>query len=64
MPPGLSEEDAIARALTRSSNREDPFNAVEIWDGGRIVFRGPLSEATSGDGRPRQAPGSPSPDAE
>ena len=53
LPPGLSDEDAIARALTRSSNREGPFNAVEIWDGRRIVFRGCLSEATSGDGRPR-----------
>jgi hypothetical protein len=56
LPPGLSDEDAIARALTRSSNREGPFNAVEIWDGRRIVFRGCLSEATSGDGRQRAPP--------
>ena len=56
LPPSLSDEDAIARALTRSSNREGPFNAVEIWDGRRIVFRGCLSEATSGDGLQRAPP--------
>jgi hypothetical protein len=59
LPPGPSDKDAIARALTRSSNRKGPFNAVEIWDGGRIVFRGPLSEATSGGSRPRPATGPP-----
>ena len=56
LPLGLSDEDAIARALTRPSNREGPFNAVEIWDRSHIVLEGPYPRrrlATADRGRLR-----------
>ena len=32
LPPGLSDEDAIARARTLSSKRKGPFDGFEVWD--------------------------------
>ncbi len=46
LPPGLSDEDAIARAHILSSKRKGPFDGYELWDGARMVFKdGP--EATA-----------------
>jgi hypothetical protein len=41
LPPGISVEDAIARAHTLSSKRKGPFDGLEVWDRGRAVFRHP-----------------------
>jgi hypothetical protein len=41
LPLGLSDEDAIARAHTLSSNRKGPFDGFEVWDRARCVFRLP-----------------------
>jgi len=38
LPPGLSDEDAIARAHILSSKRKGPFDGYELWDGARLVF--------------------------
>jgi len=39
LPPGLSEQDAIARARTLSSKRKGSIDGLEVWDGGRLVIR-------------------------
>ena len=41
LPPGLSDEDAVARAQIRSSKRRGPFDGYELWDGARLVMRHP-----------------------
>ena len=41
MPPGLSDEDAVARAQILSSKRKGPFDCYELWDGARLVISGP-----------------------
>ena len=41
LPPGLMDEDAIARALILSSKRKGPFDGFELWDGTRLVIRHP-----------------------
>jgi hypothetical protein len=41
LPPSFSDEDAIARALILSSKRKRPLDDLEVWDGGRTVFRHP-----------------------
>jgi hypothetical protein len=43
LPPGLSDEDAIARSFTLLSKRKGPFQSLEVWDGARFVFRRPVS---------------------
>jgi hypothetical protein len=51
LPPGLSDEDAIARAHILSSKRKGPFDGYELWDGARMVFRrGPDATAPPPDG--------------
>jgi hypothetical protein len=51
LPPGLSDEDAIARAHILSSKRKGPFDGYELWDGARMVFRrGPDAAAPPPDG--------------
>lgn len=50
LPAGLSDEDAIARAHTLSAKRRGTFDSLEVWEGGRPVFRGPPSiEAPDAD---------------
>jgi hypothetical protein len=58
LPPGLSDEDAIARAHALSSKRKGPFEGFEVWDRARFVFRQPLSAETPGP-NPPQRPSSP-----
>jgi hypothetical protein len=41
LPPGLLDEDAIARALILASKRRGPFDGFELWDGPRLVIRHP-----------------------
>ncbi len=41
LPPGLSDEDAIARAHTLSLKHKGPFDGFEVWDRARVVFRQP-----------------------
>jgi len=55
LPPGLSDEDAIARDLTLSSKRKGPFDAVDIGMAARIVFKGPLPEETPAAGGMEQS---------
>jgi hypothetical protein len=38
LPPGLSDEDAIARAHRLSSKRKGPFDGFEVWDHARFVW--------------------------
>jgi hypothetical protein len=38
LPLGLSDEDAITRAHTLCSKRKGPFDGVEVWDHGRLVW--------------------------
>ncbi len=46
LPPGLSDEDAIARAHTLSSKRKGPLDGLEVWDRARFVSRRRLSADT------------------
>jgi hypothetical protein len=39
LPPGLSEQDAIARAHTLSSKRRGRIDGFEVWDSARLVIR-------------------------
>jgi hypothetical protein len=39
LPPGLSDEDATARAHVLFSSRRGPFEGFEVWDGARMVFK-------------------------
>ena len=39
LPPGLSDEDAVARAHILSSKRKGPIDGYELWDGARLVIR-------------------------
>jgi hypothetical protein len=41
LPPGLSDEDAVARAQILSSKRKGPFDGYELRDGARLVIRDP-----------------------
>jgi hypothetical protein len=55
LPLGLSDEDAIERALILLSKRKGAFDGLEVWDGARFVFRQPLSAAnTLAAGQSRQ----------
>jgi hypothetical protein len=38
LPPGLSDEDAIARAHVLSSKRKGPLDGFEVWDHARLVW--------------------------
>jgi hypothetical protein len=52
LQPGLSDEDAVARAHTLSSKRKGPFDGSEVWDRAPFVFRRPPSAETPETGRP------------
>ena len=41
LPPGLSDEEAVARAQILSAKRKGPFDGYELWDGARLVIRCP-----------------------
>jgi len=43
LPSGLSDEEAVAKAHAMSAKRKGTFDSLEVWEGGRFVFRGPLS---------------------
>jgi hypothetical protein len=49
LPPGHSDEDAIARAHTLSSKRKGPFDGFEVWDRARFVFRSRPAETLRAD---------------
>ena len=57
LPPGLSDEDAVARAKILSSKRKGPFDGYELWDGARLVIRrpDPYAETPEVD-QPRRLP--------
>jgi hypothetical protein len=38
LPPGLSDQDAIARAHKLSAKRKGPIDGFEVWDGARLVI--------------------------
>jgi hypothetical protein len=38
LPPGLSDEDAVARAHILSSKRKGPLDGFEVWDHARFVW--------------------------
>jgi hypothetical protein len=59
LPPGLSDEDAVARAHALASKRKGPFDGLEVWDGARFIFR--RSPATDPP-EASQPHGDPSPD--
>jgi hypothetical protein len=40
--PGLSDQDAIARAYTLSLKGRGPIDGVEVWDGRRLVIGRPV----------------------
>jgi hypothetical protein len=46
-PPGLSDQDAIARAHKLSAKRRGRIDGFEVWDGARLVIRhsGPSAES-------------------
>jgi hypothetical protein len=46
LPAGVSDEEAIARAQALAAKRKGPLDSFEVWEGGRLVFRGPLADAT------------------
>ena len=39
LPPGLSDNGAIARARLLFSQREGPLDGFEVWHRNRMVFR-------------------------
>jgi hypothetical protein len=39
LSPGLSEQDAIARAHKLSVKRKGPIDGFEVWDGARLVIK-------------------------
>jgi hypothetical protein len=41
LPPGFSDEDAIARAHILSSKRKGPLDGFEVWERGRAIVRHP-----------------------
>ena len=43
--PGLSEEDASAKAHALFSDRKQFFEGFELWDRSRFLFRHPASGA-------------------
>jgi hypothetical protein len=51
LEPGISDEDAIARAKTLASKRRGPLDSLEVWEGSRFVFRSPVvpRDATAAD---------------
>jgi hypothetical protein len=55
LPPGLSDEDAMARAHTLFSKRKGPLDAFEVWDRARFVAWLPASAATLIADRPSPA---------
>jgi hypothetical protein len=38
LPPGLSDQDAIARAHKLSAKRRGRIDGFEVWDGARLVI--------------------------
>ena len=39
LPPGLSDQDAIAMAHKLSAKRRGPIDGFEVWDGARLVIK-------------------------
>jgi hypothetical protein len=39
LPPGFSDQDAIARAHKLSAKRKGPIDGFEVWDGARLVIK-------------------------
>jgi hypothetical protein len=39
MLPGLSDQDAIARAHKLSARRSGRIDGFEVWDGARLIIR-------------------------
>ena len=56
LPPGLSDEDAVARAQILSSKRKGPFDGYELWDGPRLVMRRPDPYAETPEAELRRLP--------
>ena len=54
LQPGISDEEAIARARTLAAKRKGPLDSLEVWEGGRFVFRAPIisDEAAAADQPP------------
>ena len=43
--PGLSDQEAIAKAHALFSERKQHFEGFELWDRARVLIRHPLSAA-------------------
>ena len=39
LPPGLSDQDAIAEAHKLSAKRKGPIDGFEVWDGAHLVIK-------------------------
>jgi hypothetical protein len=57
LPPGISDEDAIARAHTLSAKRKGSFDGFEVWERARFVFRHTWSDETVATNPPQPATG-------
>jgi len=55
MLTGLSDKDAIAKALLLFSERRPHFDEVEVWDQTRFIFRHPDADKKPGVD-PRRVP--------
>lgn len=47
LPPGLSDQDAIAKAHKLSAKRKGPIDGFEVWDGARLVIKHSAQSAPS-----------------
>jgi hypothetical protein len=61
LPPGLTDQDSLARARTLFPPRRGPIDFLEVWDGDRLILRETfvpfLSQTT--DAGTRQVPSPP-----
>ena len=47
LPPGLSDQVAIAAAHKLSAKRKGPIDGFEVWDGARLVIKHSAQSAPS-----------------